>query len=152
VPAFVGIVSSAGLIEIECESRSLLSSLLAEVPDDGKTKIALIILVWNLSKEEAKTFALLLANKQAKSLIGAAIPQRGEGNKNKGSKGGQRNKVVVKKEVIKEEVKEEEDDIKVKFKEETDNDNEFPDVNKVIKRKQKVMPNSLYPENQYVKS
>jgi hypothetical protein len=41
--------------------------LLIDIPKDGKIKIALIIPIWNISKEEVETLALPLANKRAKS-------------------------------------------------------------------------------------
>jgi hypothetical protein len=144
VPAYVGVVysTSQGPAELEYESGSPLGNLFADIPNDGRTKIALIVLVQNISKEEAKTLALPLANKRAKSPTGAAIPKRG-GKGNKGVKGGR--KVVVKKEVIKKEVKEEED--KVKVEEEIDKDFDFPEVNEVIGRKRRYLRTSKYPED-----
>jgi hypothetical protein len=129
-PAFVGIVSSAsqGLAELEYNPRTLLGNLLADIPDDGKTKIALIVPVRNISKEEAETLALPLANKRAKSPTGVAIPKRG-GKGNKKGKAGQG--VSIKKEVAKEEAKEE-DNMKI---EEIEEDNEFLEVNKIVKGK-----------------
>jgi hypothetical protein len=146
VPAYVGVVysTSQGPAELEYESGSPLGNLLADIPDDGRTKIALIVLVRNISKEEAETLALPPANKRAKSPTGAAIPKR-EGKGNKGGKRGW--KVTVKKEVIKKEVKEEED--KAKVEEETDEDIDFPLVNKVIGGKQRYLRTSKYPEDQY---
>jgi hypothetical protein len=120
VPAFAGIVSPTGPIEIECESGFPLASLLAEVPEDGKTRIALIDPVRNLAKEEAETLTLPPANKRAKSPTGVAIPKRG-GNKSKGGKGGR--KAVVKKE-------EEDEDVEIKPEEGTDD--EFPDLNDIV--------------------
>ena len=51
--------------------------LLIDIPKDGKTKIALIIPIWNISKEEVETLTLPLANKQVKSPTSIAIPKRG---------------------------------------------------------------------------
>ena len=87
-PAFVGVVYSAGqgLAELEYNPGTLLGNLLADIPDNRKTKIALIVLVWNILKEEAETLALPLANKQAKSLTGVAIPKKGGKQGNKGSR------------------------------------------------------------------
>jgi hypothetical protein len=93
---------------LEYKLSTLLGNLLADIPDNGKTKIALIIPVQNISKEEAKTLALPLANKRAKSPTSAAIPKR-ERRRGKA----QSKKASVKREAIKEEVKEEKD-IKIK--------------------------------------
>ena len=71
---------------MEYDPRTLLGNLLANIPNNRKTKIALIVLVWNILKEEAETLTLLLTNKQAKSLIGVAILKRGRGGK--ASRGG----------------------------------------------------------------
>jgi hypothetical protein len=146
VPAYVGIVSSTsqGPAELEYEPGSPLGNLLADIPDDGRTRIALIVPVRNISKEEAETLALPPANKRAKSPTGAAIPKRG-GKGNKGGKKGQ--KVAVKRGAIKKEVKEEEE--KVKVEEETDEDIDFPNVNEVMKGKRKYMRSSKYPEHEY---
>jgi hypothetical protein len=84
----VGVVYSLGQgpAELEYNPRTPLGNLLADIPDDGKTKIALIVPVWNISKEEAETLALPLANKQAKSPTGVAVPKRGR--RGKASRGG----------------------------------------------------------------
>jgi hypothetical protein len=144
--AYVGVVysTSQGPAELEYESGSPLGNLLADIPDDGRTKIALIIPVRNISKEEAETLALPPANKRAKSPTGAAIPKRG-GKGTKGGKGGR--KVAVKKEVIKKEVKEEEE--KVKVEEEVDEDIDFPEVDELIGRKRRHLRTSKYSEDQY---
>jgi hypothetical protein len=112
---------------LEYNPRTLLGNLFADIPNDRKTKIALIVLVQNISKEEAKTLALPLANKRAKSLTGVAIPKRG-GKENKKGKASQR--VGIKKEVVKE--AKEEDNVKIK---EIEEDNKFPKVNKIVKGK-----------------
>jgi hypothetical protein len=119
---------------LEYGSRSPLGNLLADIPNDRRTKIALIVLVRNISKEEVETLALPPANKWAKSPTGAAIPKR-RGKGNKGGKGGQ--KVAMKKEVIKKEVKEEGD--KVKVEEEIDEDIDFPEVDEVVGRKRRYL-------------
>jgi hypothetical protein len=141
--AYVSVVysTSQGLAKLEYKSRSLLRNLLADIPNNRRTKIALIVLVQNISKEEAETLAFPLANKQAKSLTSAVIPKRRRKG-NKGGRGGQ--KVAVKKEVIKKEVKEEE---KAKFEKETDKDINFPKVDKVIRKKQKYLQTSKYPKD-----
>jgi hypothetical protein len=78
-----------GPAELDYDPGTPLGNLLADIPDDGKTKIALIVPVRNLSKEEAKTLALPLASKRAKSPSGVAIPKRGGGRgRGKGGKGG----------------------------------------------------------------
>ena len=89
IPAFVSVVYSTGqgLAKLEYDLRTLLGNLFTNIPNNRKTKIALIILVQNILKEEAKTLALLLANKQAKSLIGVAILKKG-GKGNRKGKGG----------------------------------------------------------------
>jgi len=90
---------------LEYEPSTLLGNLLVDIPNDGKTKIALIIPVWNILKEEAETLTLPLANKRAKRLTGAAIPKRwGQGGRVRGGK-----KAGIRREAIKEEVKEEKD-------------------------------------------
>ena len=103
----------------------------------------MIILVWNILKEEAETLALPSTNKQAKSLIDTAISKRG-GKGNKGGKGGW--KVAVKIEVIKKEVKKEKEE-KVKVKEEVDKDIDFLEVNKIIERKQRHLQTSKYSKD-----
>jgi hypothetical protein len=141
--AYVGVVyfTSQGPAKLEYKFGSLLGNLFTNIPNNRRTKIALIVLVWNILKEEAETLALPLANKQAKSLISAVILKRG----GKGSKGGRGGwKVVVKKEVVKKEVKEKE---KVKFEKETDKDIDFPKVDKVIRKKQRYLQTSKYFEN-----
>jgi hypothetical protein len=141
--AYVGVVysTSQGPAELEYKSRSLLGNLLADIPNNKRTKIALIVLVQNISKEKAETLALPFANKQAKSPTGAVIPKRGRKG-NKRGKGGQ--KVAMKKEVIKKEVKEKE---KAKFKKETNKDIDFLKVNKVIRKKRKYLQTSKYPKD-----
>jgi hypothetical protein len=143
IPAFVGVVYSTGqgLAELEYDPGTPLGNLFADIPDDGKTKIALIVPVRNISKEEAETLALPLANKRAKSPTGVAIPKR-RGKGNRKGKGGR--KVAVKKEVIKEEVEEEED---MKIEEELEEDNEFPEANEIIGSKRKYLCTSKYPED-----
>jgi hypothetical protein len=144
IPAYIGIVStiSQGPTELEYELRSLLRNLLVDILNDGRTRIALIVLVWNISKEEAETLTLFPTNKQVKSLISVTIPKRGGKGSIRG-KGGR--KVAIKKEVIKKEVKEEEEKVKV---EEDINDN-FLDVDKVIRGKQKYLQTSKYPKDKY---
>lgn len=147
--AFVAVVYSSGQgpAELEYDPGTPLGNLLADIPDDGKTKIALIVPVRNLSKEEAETLALPPANKRAKSPSGAAISKRGGrgGRGGKASRGGK--KATVKKETIKKEVKEEED---IKIEEEIQEDSDdFPEVNNVLHRKRKNHPNSMYPAEQY---
>jgi hypothetical protein len=115
--------------------------LLTDIPDNRKAKIALIVLIRNISKEEAKTLALLLANKQAKSSTSAAVLKR----RGQGGQGGK--KANVKKETIKKEVKEEKD---INIKEDIQKDsNNFPKVYNVLIQKRKNQPNSLYLANQY---
>ena len=88
-PAFVGVVYSVGQgpAKLEYDPRTLLENLLADIPNNGKTKIALIVPVWNILKEEAETLTLPLANKRAKSPTGVAILKRG-GKGNRGGRGG----------------------------------------------------------------
>ena len=145
--AWLGIVSSSGQSpsELEYEPGALLGNLLADVVDNGKTRIALIIPVRNLSKEEAETLSLPLANKRAKSLSGIAIPKRGggRGKGGKGSRGGRgARKTYVKREVV----KEEEGDVKIE-EEEVEEDSDFPEAHDVFARKRKQ--NSLYPAREY---
>jgi hypothetical protein len=123
---------------LEYEPSTLLGNLFADIPNNRKTKIALTIPVQNISKEEAKTLALLLANKRAKNLTNAAIPKRGgqEGKTRGGKKAG------VKREVITEEVKKEKD---IKIKEDIQEDsNDFQKANNVLCQKRKNQLNSLY--------
>jgi len=128
-PAFVGVVYSVGQgpAELDYDPGTPLGNLLADVPDDGKTKIALIIPVQNLSKDEAKTLALPPANKWAKSPSSVAIPKRG--GRGKGSRGGR--KPDIKKEAIK---KEEEN---IKVEEEIEDDSDLPEVYDIVTRKRK---------------
>jgi hypothetical protein len=79
---------------LEYNPRTLLGNLFADIPNNRKTKIALIVPVQNILKEKAETLALSLANKQAKSLTGVAIPKR-KGKRDKKGKAGQG--VVIKK-------------------------------------------------------
>jgi hypothetical protein len=95
-----------------------------------------------MSKEEAETLALLLANKQAKSPTGVAISRRGGKQVTKGGKG---RKGGIKKEQIKEE-----EEAKVKIKEEeVEEDSDLPKANKIVSSKQKYHPNSKYPQDEY---
>jgi hypothetical protein len=142
--AFVGVVYSSGQGpgELEYDPGTPLRNLLADIPNDGKTKIALIVPVRNISKEEAETLTLPPANKRAKSPTGIAVPKRG-GRGVKASKGGRK---AVKKELIKKEVKEEED---IKIEEDIEDDsNDFPEAHNVH-CKRKNHPNSMYPPDQY---
>jgi hypothetical protein len=116
--------------------------LLADIPEDLNTRVALIVPIRNISKEEAETLTLPPANKRAKSPTGDAVPKRG--GRGRGSRGGR--KPNVKKETIKEEAKEEED---VKIEEEIQEDSDFLEANEIGIRKRKYMPNSLYPLDQY---
>ena len=109
--AYVGIVysSGGGPAELEYDPGTPLGNLLADIPDDGRTKLALIVPIRNISKEEAETLALPPANKRAKSPSGAVIPKRGGGGGGGGKAGRGGRKANVKKETIKEEVKEKRD-------------------------------------------
>jgi hypothetical protein len=128
---------------LEYDPGTPLGNLFADIPNNGKTKIALIVPVQNISKEEAETLALPLANKRAKSPTGVAIPKRGRGGK--ASRGGQR--ANVKKETIKEEVKDEKD---IKIEEEIQEDSdEPPKAHNVLPCKRKNISNSMYPVDQY---
>jgi hypothetical protein len=142
-PAFVSIVSSLGQgpAELEYNPGTLLGNLFADIPDNGKTKIALIVPVQNISKEEAETLALPPANKQAKSLSSATISkQGGQGGRAQGSK-----KANVKKEATKGGVKEELD-IKIKDNIKEDS-NTFPKAYDILRQKRKNQLNSLYLAN-----
>jgi len=141
----VGVVYSSGQgpAELDYELGTLLGNLLADIPDDGKTKIALIIPIRNLLKEEAETLALPLASKRAKSPTSIAVPKRGGGGRRgkggKGGKGGR--KPYVKKEAI----KEEEEEKGVKVEEEAEEDSDFLEAPNVFTRKRKQT--SMYPAN-----
>jgi hypothetical protein len=129
---------------LEYDPGSPLENLFADIPNDGKTKIALIVPVRNLSKEEAETLVLPLANKQAKSPTGVAIPKRG-GKRGRGGRGGR--KLAVKTKVIKEEGEEVDKlDIQEEIEEE---DDELLDVNEINKGKRKYIRSSKYPEDEY---
>ena len=141
-PAYVGVVYSSdeGPTELGYDPGAPLGDLLADIPDDGKTTIALIVPIRNISKE-AETLALPRANKRAKSLSGAAISKKG-GRGGKASRGGK--KATVNKETITEEVKEEKD---IKIVE--DDSDDFPEAHDVLRHKRKNQPNSLYPHDKY---
>jgi hypothetical protein len=126
--AYVGVVHSSdeGPVELEYGPGTLLGNLLADIPDDGKTNIALVVPVRNISKE-AETLALPPANKRAKSPTGVAIPKRG-GRGGKASRGGR--KANAKSETTKGEVKE---DIQ-------EDSNNFPEAYDVLRRKRKNHP------------
>jgi hypothetical protein len=66
---------------------TLLGNFLADIPNDGKLRIAFVVPIWNLLKEEVETLSLPPANKRAKSPTNVAIPRRG-GGQGKGSRGG----------------------------------------------------------------
>jgi hypothetical protein len=138
--AFVGVVYSTGQgpAELEYDPGTPLGNLFADVPNNGKTKIALIVPVQNLFKEEAKTLALPLANKRAKSPTGVAIPKRGR----RANRGGKGQRGGVKKEQLKEETK-------VKIEEEVEEDSDLPKVDKIVSSKQKYVCSLKYPEDQY---
>jgi hypothetical protein len=128
---------------LEYDSGTLLYNLLADIPDNRKAKIVLIVPIRNISKEEAETLALLPANKQAKSPTGTAISKKG-GQGKAGRKG---KKATNKKKTIKEEVKEEKD---IKIEEEIQEDsNDFPEAYNILCYKRRNHPNSKYPANQY---
>ena len=76
--AYVSVVYSLGQgpTKLEYDPRALLENLLVDIPNNRKTKITLIVPIWNLSKEEAETLALPLASKQAKSPTSIAIPKK----------------------------------------------------------------------------
>jgi hypothetical protein len=118
-----------------------LGNFLTDIPNDGKLRIAFVVLVWNLLKEEVETLSLPLVNKWAKSPTGVAIPRRG-GGQGKGGRGGRGGwKPYVKKEVIKDE--EEEKAIVVEEEEEVEEDSDFPEANDLFTWKRKQ--NSMYP-------
>ena len=85
----MGVVLSRnqGPKEMEYDLSTPLGNPLTDIPNSGKTRIALIVLVWNLLKEEVETLSLPLVNKQAKSPTSVAIPRRG-GGQGKGGRGG----------------------------------------------------------------
>jgi hypothetical protein len=132
---YVGVVYSPDEcpLELEYGPGTLLGNLLADIPDDGKTNIALIVPVRNISKE-AETLALPPAKKRAKSPTGVAIPKRG-GRGGKASRGGR--KANAKSETTKEEVNE---DIQ-------EDSNDFPEAYNVLRRKRKNHPNSGHPSD-----
>jgi hypothetical protein len=78
-----------------------------------------------------------------KSPTGITISKRG-GQGGRGSRGGR--KPNVKRETIKEEVKEEED---IKIEEKIEEDSDFLEANEIDIHKRKYILNSLYPPNQY---
>ena len=150
IPAFVGVVYSAGQgpAELEYSSSTPLASLLADVPEDGKTKIALIIPVRNISKEEAENLVLPRPNKRAKSPTGAVIPKR---TLKQEKKKGRPRKGVVKKGEIKdnEEEEKEEEECKVKIEEDVEEESDFLDVDEIVSNRRKNVPNSKYPKDKY---
>jgi hypothetical protein len=141
----VGVVLSGnqGPKEMEYDLGTPLGNLLMDIPNNGKTRIALIVPVWNLLKEEAETLSLPPANKQAKSPTSVAIPKRG-GGRGKGGKGGRGGqKPYVKKEAIKDD--EEEKAIVVEEEEEeVEEDSDFPEANEIVTCKRKTISNSMY--------
>jgi hypothetical protein len=156
--AFVAVIYSAGgaPAELDYDPGTALAVLLGDIPDDGKSKIGLVIPVRNLEKEEAKSLAVPPASKRQKSPSGDAIPRRGDVRAARDAGGGRRvrsgrggrggRKGSTTKEVdVKEEVKVEEE---AKLEEEEEEDSELPSTIELV-HKRKFTRTSRYPENEY---
>jgi hypothetical protein len=139
LPAIVAAVYTARgyPVELEYKPGAPFGRLLADI-DNAKTKIRLIIPVWNLYKEEANTLSLSLPAKRAKSPTGTVIKKEKKYYWNW--------RLARKdKEFVKGEEKEEEEEVKV---EEADNNFEFPEIDKLT-CKRRYIPSSKYPKDQY---
>jgi hypothetical protein len=62
---------------MEYDLGTPLRNFLTNIPNDRKLRIAFVIPVWNLLKEEVETLSLPLVNKRAKSPTSIAICNRG---------------------------------------------------------------------------
>jgi hypothetical protein len=143
----VGVVLSGNQSpkEMEYDLGTPLGNLLADIPNNGKTRIALIVPVRNLLKEEAETLSLPPANKRAKSPTSVAIPRRGgRGKGGRGGRGGR--KPYVKKEAIKDE---EEEKAIVVEEEEVEEDSDFLEADEIVTCKRKTISNSKYLADEY---
>jgi hypothetical protein len=125
-----------------------LGTFLVDIPNDRKSRIAFVVPVWNLLKEEVETLSLPLVNKRAKSPTSVAIPRR-EGGQGKGGRGGRGGrggwKPYVKKEAIKDEEEEKAIVDKEEEEEEVEEDSDFLEANDLFTRKRKQ--NSMYLAN-----